>query len=100
MIDFKDLGITTEVQSFTGEKIKIAKILNKAITVLAFKIEPSKFSKKPDGKCLYLQIMFENEKRVVFSASTFLMDVIKRVPKDKFGFTTTIIEKDEAYQFS
>lgn len=93
MNQFKDLNITPIEKGFSGEKIKMDKIINKSVTVLDYKIVPSKFE-KGNGKCLHLQIMYNNEKRVVFSGSTNLMDTIEMIPEDKFPFQTTIVRTD------
>ncbi|HMQ79198.1 MAG TPA: hypothetical protein PKE39_04435 [Ignavibacteria bacterium] len=99
MRTFKDFGIKAEAASFVGDKIKITRILNKEITVYAYKIEDSKFGE--DKKRLCLQIEFDNEKRIVFTGSVVLMNMIKSVPKDDgFPFKTIIIKTDERYEFS
>lgn len=97
MKKFSDLGITTDINSFTGDKIKISKILNIPIIVHDFKIEKSKHN---TGDCLYLQISIEKEKRVVFTGSTVLIDTIKKVPKEEFPFQTTIIKQTEYFEFT
>lgn len=94
---FKDFGIKTDYAGFTGEKIKISKVLNKEITVHAFKIEPSKFNQ---GNCLNLQISINDTMHIVFTGSGVLTDLIKKVPENGFPFKTTIIEENERYQFS
>ncbi|MGB4775719.1 MAG: hypothetical protein WBP45_11130 [Daejeonella sp.] len=96
MKTFRDFGIKTTHQAFTGDRIKISKILNREITVHDFKIEDSKFK----GKCLYLQIQLNETKHVVFTGSTILMDVIQQVPNDGFPFKTTIIEESERFEFT
>jgi len=73
--------------------------LNKEITVHKYQIGASKFenSTKP---CLTLQIEFNNAKRVVFTSGYALMEQIELIPKDKFPFTTTIIDNNDRYEFS
>lgn len=93
---FRDLGIKSDIPGFVGDKIAISKILNREIQVLDFKITDSKYS----GKCLYLQIEYKEEKRVIFTGSRFLREVIEKIPKSEFPFKTTIIEEDERYEFS
>jgi len=44
MNNFKDFDIKAEINSFTGDKIKIDKVLNKEIKILGFKIEDSKIT--------------------------------------------------------
>lgn len=99
MNSFAQFNIKPDISNFQGEKIKVSKILNKKIVVLDYKIETSKFE-KGDGKRLVLQIQFDAEKRVVFSGSVYLKQMIQQVPRDQFPFTTTIIEENESLQFS
>lgn len=96
MKSFKDLGIRSEQQGFTGDKIKISKILNREIVVEAHKVTNSKF----DGSCLHLQIKIGETKHVVFTGSAHLMAMIAQVPKDAFPFKTTIVEENERYEFT
>lgn len=100
MNEFKNFNIKPETKSFEGDKIKVDKILNRKITVLAFKIEDSKFKEKGNGKCLYIQIEFDQDKRILFTGSTYLMDMIQKVPSDKFPFTTTIQKLNEHLEFT
>lgn len=99
MTNFSDLGIKSEVKSFEGDKIKIDRILNKTIVVEAYKIEQSKFE-KGSGKCLHIQIQVDGNKRVLFTGSSNLMDVIQRVPTNKFPFNTTIVKENERFEFT
>lgn len=97
---FKDFGITSESVNLQGEKIKMNKVLNKPIKVHKYKIAPSKFCEKGNGKCLHLQIEIDNEMRVVFTGSTNLQELIEKVPKEKYPFTTTIVKNGEMYEFT
>ncbi len=97
---FKDFGIKITTASFTGDKIKMSTVLNKLITVIAFKVGDSKFTDKGDGKFLNMQIEIGGTKYVVFTGSIFLRETIDKVPKDKFPFTTTIIEENDRYEFT
>lgn len=99
MKQFKDFGITPVITGLVGDKIKIDRILNKEVTVEGFQIKDSKYE-KGSGKCLYLQLIVENEKRVVFTASAILMDTIQKVPAENFPFATKIIKENERYQFT
>ena len=72
MKNFKELGISKGVNQFVGDKIKIDRIFNCEITVHSFeikdsKIEEDKRKKGASDKCLYLQIHYKGEKRVVFT---------------------------------
>lgn len=99
MKQFKDLGIKTELHSFTGDKIKIERILNRKIVVHEFKIENSKFA-GGSTKCLHLQISIGDVKHVVFTGSTVLMDMIQKVDKADFPFETMIVKENERFEFT
>ena len=94
---FRDLGITHEVRGFVGDKIKMDRILNREIIVHDYKIENSKHN---NGKCLHLQISIGQTKHVVFTGSVSLMEILEKVPQDKFPFITQIIKENERLLFS
>lgn len=96
MKSFKEFGIKTNTQTFSGDKIKMSKILNREIAVLDYKVEASKFK----GECLYLQIQLNDTKHIVFTSSRNLRDAIEQVPKAGFPFKTTIIEENERFEFT
>lgn len=98
MTAFKDLGIKAELSTFTGDKIKIEKLLNAEISVLGYKIEDSKV--KAGTKLLILQLEKSGTKHVLFTGSTILMQMIQKVPKDKYPFTTTIVKESEHLEFT
>jgi hypothetical protein len=100
MTAFKDLGIKPAEKGFTGDKIKMSKVLNKEIKVEAYKIEPSKFKEKGNGKLLTLQILVDEKQHIIMTGSIYLQDAIVQVPKDKFPFTTTIVEEMERFEFT
>jgi Tat protein secretion system quality control protein TatD with DNase activity len=100
---FSQFEIKTPERGLEGEKIKITKILNREVTVHAYKLEDTKveaFKKKGMGKCLYLQVSFNNAMYVVFTSGKALLEVIDQVPKDKFPFTTTIVEENGMFKFT
>jgi len=97
--NFKDFGIVVKSKGFEGDKIKIDRILNKQIVVENFKIEKSNFE-KGNGNCLHLQISIEGSKRVLFSGSKYLMEMIQEVPKDKLPFNTTIVKNNDRLEFT
>lgn len=99
MNQFKDFGIKPQSKAFEGDKIKIDRVLNKNISVHDFKIEQSKFE-KGTGKCLFMQIEVDGQKRVLFTGSASLMDMIQQVDKSQFPFETTIIKENERFQFT
>ena len=100
MTKFSELGITSKVETFVGKKISPRKIIDEDIKIFSYKIKPSRYPEKGNGKCLCLQIEYEGEKRVVFTGSVFLMDLIEQVPKEKFPLDTKIIEENQTYVFS
>lgn len=97
MNSFKDFGIEQEPSGFTGEKIKVERILNQLIVIKSFKIEKSK--KKENTDYMTMQIEFKDEKRIVFTGAIGLMSTMKKVPKDKFPFEVTIVKPNEHFEF-
>lgn len=94
---FKELGISApESRSFIGDKIPVKKIIGKQIIIHDFKVVPSKFS----GNRLDLQISYNDDKRVIFTSSSYLSETIAKIPKDAFPFSTTIIEDNDRFTFS
>lgn len=96
MKSFKEFGIKSELHNFTGDKIKMSRILNREIVVYDYKIEDSKYK----DKCLYMQIELEERRHVVFTGSKTLIDMISRVPNGEFPFKTIIKEENERYEFT
>ncbi len=90
---FSEFGIKAEEsKKLVGEKIKVDKILNKEIVVLDYKLEDSKHN---SGKCLYLQISVGDTKRVIFTGSKKLIELILKTDKEQFPFITTIVREDD-----
>lgn len=101
MKKFSDFNIEITSKSFEGSKIKISKILDKPIIIYHYKIEDSKvYQEKGNGKCLYLQISINGEKRVIFTSGVGLMEAIQRVPENGFPFETVIVEVSDRFKFS
>lgn len=98
MFNFSELNIKNQENTFTGKKIDIDDVLNIEIIVESFKIEDSK--KKQGTKYLTLQIQSNQIKRVVFTGSKNLMDLVSQVPKDKFPFKTIIKKNDKRLEFT
>lgn len=98
MYDFKSMGITNTQENLVGDKIKAERVLNKEIIVEKYRIEDSKHF--TGEKCLHLQVLKGEDRHVIFTSSASLIDMIERVPKDKFPFKTTIIKPDGRYLFS
>jgi len=100
MNKFSDFNIEIKVETFVGEKIKIKKIIGDEIIVIDYKLTDSKIYKdKGTGKCLQLQISFNNEKRIIFTSASFLINAITQIDKQSFPFTTKIIEENERFKF-
>lgn len=95
---FSEFDIKPSIKTFIGEKIKVKSLLNAQIKVIDYKIEPSK--KKPGTDLLTVQIERNGEQRIFFTGSTVLMDQLRRVPEDKFPFTTTIRSDNSYYEFT
>lgn len=96
MKQFSDFNIVAASDSFTGDKIKIERILNIPITLVAFRIKDSKFN----GNCLWLQIKKGETEHVVFTGSATLIEMIQKVEHADFPFSTTIVKKDERFLFT
>jgi hypothetical protein len=84
--------------AFPGFQLNIDRLLNKTITVHKFKIEPSK--QKAGTEYLTMEIMYEGERRIVWSGGKALIDAIRQTADEDFPFETTIIKNDRQYQFS
>lgn len=101
MNSFKQFDIKETTKGFEGDKIKMAKILNREIIVHDFKIEDSKvFQDRGTGKCLHLQISINNEKYIIFTSSRGLLDAIQQIPRVGLPFTTTIVQEGERFKFT
>lgn len=99
MKKFSDFGIKIESSGFSGDKIKMDKVLNRSIVVHDYKVADSKFKEK-HPKCLYLQISMNGIKFILFSGSKILIETIEKVPKEGFPFSTVIIKENEHFEFS
>ncbi len=99
MKSFKEFGIKATSQTLVGDKIKIERVLNRLITVHDFRVVESKYD-KGNGKCLHLQVELDDTKRVIFTGSSVLIDLIQQVPKGEFPFQTTIVKDDGRYEFT
>ena len=101
MKNFSDFKIAPTQKSFTGDKIKIDRVLNRPIAVHEFRLVDSKFEKgNKNGKCLHLQIYLGETPHVLFTGSITLMEMIQQVPREDFPFSTTVIKRNECYVFT
>jgi len=80
---------STEETPLDGEKDKLEKILNRAITVTGFRIKKSQYSKNESGKYLTLQYELENETKIIFTGSDVLIGQMERYGSE-IPFMTTI----------
>lgn len=97
---FSDFSIEVPENKFSGDKIKIAKLLNKKIIVLNYRITDSKFNETGLKKRLDIQLEISGEKHILFTGSKVLTEMIEQVAKDCFPFETMITKEGEAYQFN
>lgn len=99
---FSEFGIELEksASSFDGDKLHMDRILNREIHVHDYKIEKSKFEDKGNGKRLCLSFSIGQSRHIVFTGSTQLMNLIDKVPKDKFPFDTVIIKQNGGFLFT
>lgn len=104
MKSFKELEIPinpVDQEGFTGDKIKLERILNREITVVKHRIVESQFKDKGNGKRLDMQIKIGNELHVTWTGSGALMETIQKVNPSDFPFRTTIIKNTAArFQFT
>jgi len=101
MNSFKEFNIKVTARGFEGDKVRIQKILDREIVVHQYKIEDSKvFKDRGTGKCLHMQIEFNNEKHIVFTGSSGLIEVIQQIPEGGFPFTTTIKRENDRFKFT
>jgi hypothetical protein len=96
---FSDLGIIETNEAFVGKKIDVEEIFNMLIKVIAYKIEDSKYKEKGNGKRLFMQIEIDNVKRVVFTGSVNLQQIIQQVKKEDFPFEAKIVKDDKRFKF-
>lgn len=89
-----DLGLE-EDQALKGRSIRIDDLLDKEIEVHSIRVEPSK--KQIGEDCLYLQIRFEEQWRVLFTGAKYVKKKLLKVPEDVFPFRATITKEGRAY---
>jgi DNA-dependent RNA polymerase auxiliary subunit epsilon len=57
-------------------------------------------TKKPGTKCLYIQIQYEGENRLLFSGSKYLLEMILAVKEEDFLFKATIKKEYKSLHFT
>lgn len=100
MTNFSQFNIKITAKGFEGQKIRMINLLNREITVHHYKLEPSKIYNKGTCKCLQLQISLNDEKRVLFTSASGLIEAIQQIPENGFPFTTTIVNDNDRYLFT
>ncbi len=100
MKSFKELNIKQVDKGFIGDKIKIEKILNIETIIHAYKIEPSNFTDKGNGKRLCLQVTYKGELCILFTSAIGLQETIQQVPDHEFPIKATIIRENERFKFT
>lgn len=98
MNNFKDFNITRETKGYTGNKIKIDRVLNVEITVHDCKIEDS--TKEIGQKRLDMQISIGDTMHVIFTSGKALIEVIRDNPQIKYPFKTTIVKENDWLKFT
>lgn len=98
MNNFKNFNIKPSLTGFTGDKIKIDRVLNTEIVVYSYDIKDS--TVKAGTKLLTLQISKGDTKHIIFTGSRVLQDMIQQVPKENFPFRTTIVRESERLEFT
>lgn len=98
MKQFKDFKIKPVVNHFTGDKIKIERLVGSTIKVLDYKIGDS--TVKPGTKCLTLHFEKNGVKHICFTSAIILMQEIEKVPVDGFPFETVITRENDYLEFT
>lgn len=80
----------------SGDKMKIADVLNREICVTAYRLIASKVQGK---QCLQLQFKLDNHLYVTFTNSTVLIRQAQTY-EDHMPFLATIIKRGSYYTFS
>ncbi len=94
--NFSDFNIVTKI-SFEGAKLYPDDLLEEPLIIHHYEVRPSK--KNNGTECLYTQITFKNEKRLLWSSSTFLIDTMRKIPDSGFPFTAQIIKVNRHFEF-
>jgi len=79
-----------------GDKIRIDDVLNQEMTVIGCRFSASKYEKNKSGKCLTLQILINDQKRVVFTGSDVMIEQMLKY-EDQMPFLATIKKINRYY---
>lgn len=82
-----------------GAKMKINNILNREIFVTGCRIKTSKFRENGTSKCLTLQFELDDQKYVLFTGSSILIEQIEKYHHE-IPFVATIKKIDRYYTLS
>jgi len=100
MKQFSEINIKPKERALVGDKIDIDNVLNKRIVVTKFHIKESRFKDKGNGRCLHLQIKFNQEDRVIFTGSGGLMHQVEQMTSADFPFEGTIVKENKEFKFT
>lgn len=83
-----------------GEKVKLDSVLNKEISIIGYKIRPSKY-KDRNSLCATVQFSFgeKGERKIFFTGSEVLIGMLKKYERE-IPFLTVIEKIDKYYTFS
>lgn len=94
---FAKLGIMPrETKGGGGDKIDTKRIFGRRITITDYVIEPSEFK----GQRLRIYFTMNDIEYMTINGSVSLMDMIAKVPKERFPITTSIVVKEMKYVFT
>jgi len=100
MKTFSSFGIQAAAKPFSGKHIDIERIIGTEIIISDFKIGPSKYPDKGNGKRLDMQITLDGVERITWTSGVALQETIQLVPRSEFPFKTTIIRNNQRFEFS
>lgn len=95
--DAEAFAAANEFNGFEGNKIRIHELENKQIVFLDFVIFPSKYHK--GATCVKAQIVFNNEKRVLFTGSKRIAKTLELF-KDKLPRSGTIVRENQGWKIA
>lgn len=79
-----------------GDKIRIDDVLNQEMTVIGCRFAASKYEKNKSGKCLTLQVLVNDQKRVVFTGSDVMIEQMQKY-ESQMPFLATIKKINRYY---
>ena len=92
---FRDFASETSLE---GEKMKIADVLGKEITVLAYQTGESRYKRGDSSSYLKLQFELDGRKRVLFTGSVVLLRQCETY-REHMPFTATVEKVGKYYTF-